>query len=324
MQFHNKNQIAYFCALTLLFSYIEMILPRFIPFFRLGFSNVVILLAFELPLKSFLLLSVIKALAASLTGGTLFTPFFLISLLQSFLSAAFMYLLFLLNKKTKAKLFSVYGISVLGSAVSAFVQIYAASVYLGEGTFFLLGPMLIFNTVSGIVTAFFSTKIFIKKEFNPQIDNFIFEAEETANKMHLFFAFVILFFSILIFFIERIYFLTVIFIFALIAQKLCKRKIYILPYISLWIFIFVTSLFLPEGKVIFKIWDFSFTQDSLITALQKALRLSAVSALSQIAVCLKLPQGNLISQSVNCYKKLSDTFRNTKGNLFTKIKVTLG
>ena len=76
----NKNRIAYLSALTLLFSYAEMLLPRFVPFFRLGLGNIAILLAFDLSLPSFLLLTVFKAITASLMAGTLFSPFFLISL----------------------------------------------------------------------------------------------------------------------------------------------------------------------------------------------------------------------------------------------------
>ena len=154
MQFHNKKRIAYLSALTLLFSYAELLLPRIIPFFRLGLGNVAILMAFEMPFPAFLLLSVIKAVAASLTGGTLFSPFFIISLAQSVSSACLMYVLFKLNKVCRGKLMSIYGVSLAGSALSAFVQISLCTLYLGQGTFSLLGPMFLFNAVSGLITAF--------------------------------------------------------------------------------------------------------------------------------------------------------------------------
>ena len=81
----SKNTLAYLWALTLLFSYAEMVLPRLVPFFRLGLANTVILLALDINFSSFIILSILKATAASLMGGTLFSPFFLISLLQSVL-----------------------------------------------------------------------------------------------------------------------------------------------------------------------------------------------------------------------------------------------
>ena len=93
MQSRNKS-LAYLSAITLLLSYVEMILPRVVPFFRLGLANSVILLALDLDFGSFLILAVLKAAAASLMGGTLFSPFFLISLVQSVLSAIVMRLLY--------------------------------------------------------------------------------------------------------------------------------------------------------------------------------------------------------------------------------------
>ena len=126
MRLQTKNQVAYLSALTLLFSYVEMILPRTVPFFRLGLGNIAVLMAFNLPLAPFLLLSLIKATAASLMAGTLFSPFYLVSLAQSFSSAVVMYMIAGINKKGGEKLFSVDGISVLGATISAVVQILLA------------------------------------------------------------------------------------------------------------------------------------------------------------------------------------------------------
>ena len=108
MQSRNKASLAYLCALTLLFSYAEMILPRVVPFFRLGLANTVILLALDINFGSFVILSILKATAASLIGGTLFSPFFLISLVQSLVSALVMRFL---HKFISKKAISLYGIS---------------------------------------------------------------------------------------------------------------------------------------------------------------------------------------------------------------------
>ena len=93
MQLSNKNRIAYLASLTLLFSYGELFIPRFIPFFRLGLGNIAILLAFTLSPLEFLILTFIKAISSCLVSGTLFTPFFLISVSQSVVSGFLMYLL---------------------------------------------------------------------------------------------------------------------------------------------------------------------------------------------------------------------------------------
>lgn len=151
---NERNRIAYLISLTLLFSYAELIIPRFVPFFRLGLSNIAVLSALNLSFPSFFVLTVFKAAATSLMAGTLFSPFVVISLFQSVLSGIFMFAIFRLNNFFQKKLFSLYGISVLGSSLSAAVQISLSAIYLGGGTFMVLGPMLIFNAASGILTAF--------------------------------------------------------------------------------------------------------------------------------------------------------------------------
>lgn len=314
-----------------------MILPRTIPFFRLGLGNIAVLLAFNMSFAPFILLSLIKATAASLMAGTLFSPYYLVSLAQSFSSALVMYMLSILNKKNGKKLYSVYGISILGSTVSAVIQIFLCALYFGKGTFALLGPMLIFNTASGILTAFFCTKIQENSSFNfersPQIlrDSFSSDIEKSAVKkiglqkprFQAFFAIALLSVSAVIFFIKSIPLLILVFCLSLIAQKLCKRKILLLPHISLWIFLFISTITVPEGKVLSKIWNISVTQGALLSGLQKALRLSAVSALSQCAVILQPPENSLLALSLLYYRNMSDKFRSTKGNLFQRIKVTL-
>ncbi len=322
----SKNALAYLTALTLLFSYAEMMLPRFIPFFRLGLANVVILLALDLDLPSFILLSILKAIAASLMGGTLFSPFFLISLVQSFTSALLMRTL---HKFISKKILGIYGISVAGSALSAFVQLALASLYLGKGTLSLLGPMLLFNTASGIITAFISEKQSLKNA----VDNLCrqigidLETEVTKSKKtsvpQIFLAILLSALSIFIFFIKNQLILAIALLFSLIAQKLCKRKIYILPHISLWLFIFISSIFMPNGKVLFKFWNISITQGAVALALQKALTLSTISAISQCAICLKPGKGSLLSLSLSYYKIMSDRFRSSEGPLFQRFSYAL-
>ena len=340
MEFQNsfrRQKLAYLTALTLLFSYAEMILPRFIPFFRLGLANVVILLCLEIDLSSFILLTLLKAFAASLMGGTLFSPFFIISLLQSLASSLVMRLLFkLLRKALNKKLLSLCGISVLGSAVSAFVQLALASIYLGQETMALLGPMLLFNTASGFLTAVFALllieeglqkKLELGNQLKIQEDD-----EENSfqnNKfflnqpLQIFFALFILLASASLFFIKNLYLLTVFFIISLVLQALSKRKIFWLSYLSLWLFIFLTAFFSPNGKVIFKLGSLSLTQGSLLLSLQKALVLSSVSALSQTAAHFHPSKESLLGMSLEYYRRMNKKFREEKGSLLKRLLSSL-
>ena len=328
----SREKLAFLTALTLLFSYIEMILPRFLPFFRLGLANVVILLSLELDFTAFILLAVLKTVSSSLMGGTLFSPFFLISFFQSILSALAMRTAYKLFSK---KIISLYGLSVLGAAVSALVQIFLSSIYLGQGTFALLGPMLIFNVVSGLFVAFVaqSQKVndYIEKMYDVggrTLDESENESEngkivqkqmynQKQNKkqmlqkkpLQIIFLFFLIGFSASLFFIKSIAVLSVAFVAGFILQKICGRKIFILPHISLWIFIFIAAIFLPNGQVLFKIWRISITRGAMLLALRKALTLSAVSALSQCAVCVKPSQKSIFALILQYYGLMSDSFR---------------
>lgn len=319
MQFQNKNKIAYLGALTLLFSYAEMLLPRFTPFFRIGLGNIAILLAFDLNPLSFMLLTLIKAFASSLMAGTLFSPFFLISLGQSFFSGMMMYLLARLNRKCKNNLLSLYGISILGSAVSAIIQIFLSTLYLGKGTYSLLGPMLLFSLFSGIITAFFSLILHIPE----QAPNLIRKENVEKKQPVLLLALLILSASAAIFMIKNLIILSLALILALILQLISGRKIYIFPHISLWIFVVISTLFIPNGEVLIKIGTFSITKGSLIIGITKALKLSIVSALSQCAASLK-PRGDRPLALVLAYfTALSNLFRSSQGNFIQKLKTTL-
>ena len=319
MQFQNKNKIAYLGALTLLFSYAEMLLPRFTPFFRIGLGNIAILLAFDLNPLSFMLLTLIKAFASSLMAGTLFSPFFLFSLGQSFFSGMMMYLLARLNRKCKNILFSLYGISILGSAVSALIQIFLSTLYLGKGTYSLLGPMLLFSLFSGIITAFFSLILHIPE----QAPNLIRKENVEKKQPVLLLALLILSASAAIFMIKNLIILSLALILALILQLISGRKIYIFPHISLWIFVVISTLFIPNGEVLIKIGTFSITKGSLIIGITKALKLSIVSALSQCAASLK-PRGDRPLALVLAYfTALSNLFRSSQGNFIQKLKTTL-
>ena len=319
MQFQNKNKIAYLGALTLLFSYAEMLLPRFTPFFRIGLGNIAILLAFDLNPLSFMLLTLIKAFASPLMAGTLFSPFFLISLGQSFFSGMMMYLLARLNRKCKNILFSLYGISILGSAVSALIQIFLSTLYLGKGTYSLLGPMLLFSLFSGIITAFFSLILHIPE----QAPNLIRKESVEKKQPVLLLALLILSASAAIFMIKNLIILSLALILALILQLISGRKIYIYPHISLWIFVVISTLFIPNGEVLIKIGTFSITKGSLIMGITKALKLSIVSALSQCAASLK-PRGDRPLALVLAYfTALSNLFRSSQGNFIQKLKTTL-
>ena len=92
----------------------------------------------------------------------------------------------------------------------------------------------------------------------------------------------------------------------------------------MWIFVIVTSLLVPSGKVLLHFLNFSVTQGALFDGIQKALTLSAVSALSQCTACVRFEGNGLLSLSFKYYGKLLTAFRNSKGTILFRLKSALG
>lgn len=335
MQSHNdfsekRSRLAYLTALTLIFSYAELLFPRFIPFFKPGLSNIVILSSLNLPASTFFLLASFKALAASLMSGTLFSPFAAISLAQSVLSGFFMLAVFRLNNFFKKKIFSLYGISVLGSTVSAAAQIFLSALYLGKGTLLLLGPMLIFNAVSGIFTAF-SAQFFKIPSEAPVFSGTPLRPAPSAgsNAAHnaRFFNILkisaVISLSVSVFFIKSIPVLSAFFALSLLLQFFSGRKILFMPYIFLWSFVIASSIFVPSGKILLQIGNFSVTQGALLAGTAKALRLSAASAFSQCAANLDVPKKSFTGLTLSYYRALLHILKATPGNIAQRLKTAL-
>ena len=333
MQSANKNQIARLAALTLIFSYAELMLPRVVPFFRLGLGNAALLmgLALGLTFPAFMLLAVVKAVAANLMAGTLFSPFFLVSFAQSLVSALIMFGLYRAcrpgREGGRRRLLSLYGISVCGAAASAVVQIALSSLYLGQGTWSLLGPMLLFNLMSGFITAWIAEILGNSDTGGGNLYPEFCEAKLQAQVRcsNIFCLALILAAAASVFFIKNTEVLCSLLLLSFLAQKISGRKILLLPHISLWLFVLITSVFVPNGRVLFTIAGFSFTGGALLSGLQKALRLSIVSALSQTATTIRLTTNpdSLLALTLAYYGEMSDIFRNTPGSIISKIKAAL-
>lgn len=315
----NKQKIAYYSSLSLLLSYAELLIPRFIPFLRFGLANSIVLLALDFDFKDFFALLIFKSIAASFISGTLFSPFFLISFFQSVISGLVM---FMMNRRVK-KFFSVYGISIAGAGVSALVQVFLAALYLGNQVYYILWIMLLFAVLSGFITALICQKLILNKN-PPEIILDSLKNNTKNNKTNLLLSiFSVILIIIFTFITKNLFILCLMFAAALVFQTLCKRKIYILPHISLWIFIIILSLFTGEGKIIYQISFITVYQDSLIEGISKALKLSIVMAVSQGAASLKPNSQSILSLILLYFSSLADNFNKQKGGVISKINATL-
>jgi heptaprenyl diphosphate synthase len=129
-------------------SALEYLIPKPLPFLRLGIANLPLLLALDmLPFASFVLLGALKITGQALITGTLFSYVFLFSLAGTGISALLMYAL--RRGLGKARI-SFVGISAAGALASNGVQLVLAYfLVFGKGVVYLAAPVLALGTVSG-------------------------------------------------------------------------------------------------------------------------------------------------------------------------------
>ena len=95
--------IAWFGALCFFLSTIEYMMPKPLPFLRIGLANLPVMLALDiLPLPSFLILRAIKIVGQGVITGTLFSYIFLFSAAGTISSALTMYVFRKLSMPSKS------------------------------------------------------------------------------------------------------------------------------------------------------------------------------------------------------------------------------
>jgi len=154
MQLYGKKNIALLGAMCLFLSAIEYMIPKPLPFMRIGLANLPLMLAVDiLPFSSFLVLIAIKIFGQALITGTLFSYILLFSIAGTFFSAMVMYALrriFGRNRITFA------GIGTAGAMVSNTAQLAMAQVFLlKENVRYIAPPFLAAGLVTGITLGIF-------------------------------------------------------------------------------------------------------------------------------------------------------------------------
>jgi len=125
-------------------------IPKPLPFIRIGLANIPLLLALDiLPFGSFLLLLGIKVIGQGLISGTLFSYVFIFSLGGTGVSALLMYAL---RRGLGKERLSLIGTSAAGALVSNGVQLVLAWFFVfGESIWYMAVPILALGIVSGTI-----------------------------------------------------------------------------------------------------------------------------------------------------------------------------
>ncbi len=147
-------------AFCFFLSAVEYMVPKPLPFMRLGIANLPILLAADLlPLPWFLVLALVKVVGMSVISGSLFSYIAVFSLAGTLVAALVMWV----ARKALGGLVSAVGVSVLGAVSSNAVQVLVARVVVFGEAARLIAPLflamgLVTGTLLGLFAEAFAAK----------------------------------------------------------------------------------------------------------------------------------------------------------------------
>jgi len=149
----SKKQLALLGAFCFFLSAVEYMIPKPLPFMRIGLANLPLMLALDIfPFPTFLILVGIKALGQALITGTLFSYVFLFSLAGTSLAALSMYGL----RRLLGKRVSFVGVGTAGAMMSNISQLTLAWFFLFRGNVkYIAPPFLAAGLVTGIALGLF-------------------------------------------------------------------------------------------------------------------------------------------------------------------------
>ncbi|MBK5201166.1 MAG: Gx transporter family protein [Spirochaetaceae bacterium] len=163
MTSHSKVRIdlvALFAACALFLSTIEYMIPKPVPFMRLGLANIPLILALGIfSNREYFLLFLLKVLGQGLISGTIFSYIILFSLAGSLSSALLMLMIYRLFKDKVSRV----GISLGGALGSTICQLLISRIILFKEATYVIAPLFLFSgLISSIILGLFANE-FIHK-----------------------------------------------------------------------------------------------------------------------------------------------------------------
>lgn len=158
MKLKRLGIISMLMAMAIVLSILESFIPTFVPGVKLGLANVIILIMlYEFKIREAFVVDLLRIVLVGLLRGTLFSPTFLMSLSGGMVSFLIM-LIF-----SRIKVFSVIGVSVLGSISHCMGQIIVAMLLLSsEAVVYYLPFIGILSVVTGVFSGII-TRIYLKR-----------------------------------------------------------------------------------------------------------------------------------------------------------------
>ena len=142
--------LAAYSIMAVLLFVVESIIPKPLPFMRIGLANVFILLILvQIGFFPALVVTLTKVIVGNLFSGLLFTPLVLFSLVSSIISLLVMYAFY----KSRIS-FSLIGVSIAGAISHLLTQLVLGYfLFIHTSRIFALFPIvLLVGLVSGLIT----------------------------------------------------------------------------------------------------------------------------------------------------------------------------
>ena len=136
-------------AVSMFFSTLEFLIPKPVPFFRVGLANLPLLVVLDFfTLRDFAVLVLLKVVGQGLINGTLASYVFLFSLFGSLASASLM----VLFHRIGGRKISLVGIGTAGAMASNIVQIGLSVRFIfGPRSWVIAPPFLTLGLIAGVL-----------------------------------------------------------------------------------------------------------------------------------------------------------------------------
>jgi heptaprenyl diphosphate synthase len=152
-----RDLVAFLGGLCLFLSTVEYLVPKPVPFLRIGIANLPLLVGLDLLSPGQLLaVAVLKVIGQGMVSGTLATYVFLFSAAGTFSSALTM----LAVRRLAGPRMSLVGVSVLGALLSNIAQIGLAIGLdlIGRGAWVIAPPFIAVGTASSALLGWFAER----------------------------------------------------------------------------------------------------------------------------------------------------------------------
>ncbi len=148
------QEVALLAALALFLSTVEYVIPKPLPYMRIGLANLAVMIGLTfLNMREYALLTLLKVLGQGILHGTLFSYVFIFSLGGSVSSALVMLLVY----RGLGRRVSFLGISAAGAFASNITQVLLAGIILfGPGAWLIAPPFLAAGLAASIVLGLFA------------------------------------------------------------------------------------------------------------------------------------------------------------------------